>query len=279
MLRRIEDWDDAYANAPHIPNGDAWPELWTRKAQAFRDGHANKQLSLPYGKSDRQRLDLFLPNKRACGLVVFVHGGYWMRFDRTFWSHVARGPLEHGWAVAMPSYDLTPNVRIKKIVQQVGYAVSHAALTVDGPIRLIGHSAGGHLVTRLCCDDADELLAHGVPQRIESVVSISGIHDLRPLLRLELNLTLKLDAAEARRQSPALLEPAARSNLITWVGQSERAEFVRQSELLANLWHGLGAATRSVVEPDRHHFDVVEGLADPQSSLTAALVDDVDAWA
>ena len=274
MLRRIEDWDDAYANAPHIPNGDAWPELWASRAQVFRDADANKQLGLSYGESERQRLDLFHPHGTARGLVVFVHGGYWVRFDRTFWSHLAQGPLQHGWAVAMPSYDLAPDVRVAAIVRQVGRAVSYAANITDGPIRLVGHSAGGHLVSRLCCSDSEALLGESTSNRIERVVSISGVHDLRPLLRLELNATLKLDDAEAISESPALLEPRVDATLIAWVGQTERAEFVRQSMLLANVWHGLGAATRCVIEPDRHHFDVVEGLADPRSDLTNAVATD-----
>ena len=37
---------------------------------------------------------------------------------------------------------------------------------------------------------------------------------------------------------------------------------------------GLGDATSSVVEPDRHHFNIVDGLADPDHTLTRMLVDD-----
>jgi len=56
-------------------------------------------------------------------------------------------------------------------------------------------------------------------------------------------------------------------------GQGERAEFIRQSALLANIWLGLGARTCSVVEPDRHHFTVIDGLADPDHPLTKALLE------
>ncbi|MFZ1681495.1 MAG: alpha/beta hydrolase, partial [Rhizobiaceae bacterium] len=86
-----------------------------------------------------------------------------------------------------------------------------------------------------------------------------------------LNDTLRLDAAEAAAESPALLTPVAGLELIAWAGATERAEFVRQNALIASLWLGLGARTEAVLEPDRHHFDVVDGLADPAHPLTAAI--------
>ena len=67
------------------------------------------------GTAPRNRFDLFLPEDAPKGLVVFVHGGYWVRFDKSYWSHLARGSVEHGYAVAMPSYTLCPQTRISGI--------------------------------------------------------------------------------------------------------------------------------------------------------------------
>ena len=52
----------------------------------------------------------------------------------------------------------------------------------------------------------------------------------------------------------------------------ERAEFLRQNALLANMWTGLGATTASVEEPDRHHYSVIEGLEDASHPLTRTLL-------
>ena len=83
------------------------------------------------------------------GLVVFIHGGYWLRFDKSFWSHLATGAVEFGYAVAMPTYTLCPEIRISGIVGEIGAAIGKAAGLVDGPIFLTGHSAGGHLASRM----------------------------------------------------------------------------------------------------------------------------------
>lgn len=266
-MRAIEDWDDAYANGPHIPGGDRFPERWEAAARAFRNARPPETVS--YGAHERHGLDLFRPEGAARGLIVFVHGGYWMRFDRSRWSHLAAGPLARGWAVAMPSYVLAPEVRIAEIGRDVARAVEVAAERVAGPVRLAGHSAGGHLVARAMVGEA---LSFDVAARVERVVPISGLFDLRPLLLTTLNADLRLDAAEAAAESPALLMPRIGTRLVAWVGQAERSEFVRQSALIANVWRGLGAETDLVVEPDRHHFDVVDGLGDPGSPLTDALL-------
>lgn len=273
MLHRIEDWTDAYDNAPNIPGGDRWPALWVEPARLYREKLAavgRAELDLPYGDRPRNRLDLFLPEGRPKGLVVFVHGGFWLRLDRSFWSHLAGGPIDHGYAVAIPSYTLCPDVRVSDITLEIGKAITMAAERIDGPIRLVGHSAGGHLVTRMISRTSP--LSADVADRIVNTVSLSGLHDLRSLLTIAMNQKIGLDMEEAMRESPVLLEPAGGAKLTCWVGANERSEFIRQNALLANIWKGLGAMTDCVEEPDRHHFNVVDGLADARHPLTLALM-------
>jgi arylformamidase len=269
----IQDWDDAYSNAAYIAGGELYPAKWDALAKAFRAkmlAAGRAELDVPYGPAARERFDLFRPAGKADGLAIFVHGGYWMAFDKSSWSHLAAGALERGWAVCMPSYALCPEVRISGITQQVASAIRFAADRVAGELRLAGHSAGGHLVTRMVC--ADSPLPHSVRNRIGHVVSISGLHDLRPLLRTEMNVTLRMDEAEAIAESAALQRPMEHCSVTCWVGSDERPEFLRQNDLLANVWTGLGARIRSIHAETRHHFNVIEDLADPASKLVEAYV-------
>lgn len=273
IYHRINDWDDAYTNGAHIAGGDAWPERWSEAARTFREtvGRARRaRLDLAYGGAPRNRFDLFLPEAGPKGLVVYIHGGYWMRFDKSSWSHLAEGALASGFAVAMPSYSLCPGIAITAIVAETAAAIEAAAAMVPGSIHLAGHSAGGHLAARMVARPSP--LPDAVLGRIGNVVSISGLHDLRPLLKTAMNATLRLDPDEAASASPALLEPAAGVRLTVWVGGAERSEFIRQSALIANVWVGLGAATALVIEPDRHHFSIVDGLLDEAHGLTRALL-------
>ncbi|WP_136656518.1 alpha/beta hydrolase [Nitratireductor sp. XY-223] len=272
LMHQISDWDDAYANMPHIPGGEDYPSKWAAQAKRFRQEYraaGRAEFDVEYGAGERNTLDIFHPDGTPKGLIVFVHGGFWRAFDKSSWSHLAAGPLAHGYSVALPSYTLCPDIRIAGITDEVGEAVTAAARKVDGAIRLAGHSAGGHLVTRMVCRNTP--LPPDVVERIRLTVSISGVHDLRPLMRTELNDTLNIDRMEALTESPALLEPVGDTRLICWVGGGERAEFLRQNALLASIWKGLGAATVGVEEPDRHHFNVVEGLQEADHPLTCAL--------
>lgn len=275
IFQQISDWDDAYANSANIPGGERWPAAWVQPAQAYRDelqGQARARLDLGYGDKARNRFDLFLPEGQPTGLVVFVHGGFWMRLDKSYWSHLARGAVESGYAVAMPSYTLCPDVRLADITSEVAAAIAEAAAMIAGPLLLSGHSAGGHLVTRMI--SATSPLPEQVRARVRHTVSISGVHDLRPLLQTAMNATLRIDAAEAQAESPALLQPLPGARVTCWVGGAERPEFIRQNALLANIWIGLGAQTCRIEEPGRHHFSVIDGLADAGHPLVRTLLSD-----
>jgi len=267
------DWDDAYNNRGHIEHAESYPLRWAEEAADFRRrmaANGRARLDVAYGTRGLERFDLFLPDGTAQGIVVFIHGGYWRLFGRSDWSHLARGAVRRGWAVAMPGYVLCPQIRIAGITREIAAAIAAVGRELGGPIRLAGHSAGGHLASRMLCEDAP--LPQAVASRILSVLSISGLHDLRPLTRTAMNADLRLDRAEARAESPALLTPRPGVPVTCWVGADERPEFIRQNALLANVWTGCGVETRAVEEPGRHHFNVIDGLADPDSELTAALL-------
>lgn len=272
MLHGVTDWDLVYNNTANIASGDAWPAVWVEPARRFRDALAAEgraRLGLSYGPNARNRLDLFLPPQTPKGLVVFVHGGFWMGLDRSYWSHLAAGPLAHGYAVAMPEYTLCPEARISGITREIGAAIAVAAAAVEGPVSIAGHSAGGHLASRMACENGP--LAAEIRARLAHVVSISGLHDLRPLQRTWRCEALQLDAEEVQAESPALLRPIPGLRVTCWVGDMETSEFRRQSALLANIWCGLGAITQNVEEPDRHHYNIIDGLALPDHPLVRRL--------
>ncbi|RJE79330.1 alpha/beta hydrolase [Paracoccus sp. JM45] len=257
----MHDWDDAYANGAHIPDGDDYPARWTDAAAQFRGKHPLTKIADG---------DLFLPQKAPHGLMVFIHGGYWMKTGPSVWSHLAEGALMAGWACLLPAYTLAPQARIFEMTIQVAEQITLAAGQTAGPVALTGHSAGGHLAARMICDDGT--LDRSVTDRITACVPISPLSDLRSLMRTAMNDTLHLDLPEALSESPALLEPLQGIPVTTWVGGSERPEFIRHARLLADVWAGLGVATDCVIDPGLHHFNVIEALSRPDTPLMKRLL-------
>jgi arylformamidase len=268
----IMNWDDAYANAPYIKHAETYPHLWSQAAKAFRASckpNTRAQLDIDYGTDERHKVDIFWPHGQPLGLIFFVHGGFWRAFDKNSWSHLAAALVSAGWAVAMPSYRLSPSVSLEKIGDDVVAALNHVASIVKGPIVLAGHSAGGQLVTMMMTNA--QKLPDFICQRIVRVISISGLHDLTPLIKTAMNQDFGLDQKTAQLLSPALQKPVIHAPLTCWVGGDERPEFIRQNQLIADAWKEYGISVEVVLEPNKHHFDVIDGLTSNIHPLFSAI--------
>lgn len=251
------DWEAEYDIPAIHPDLDEYLERWLDEAETFRRATPG-DLDIPYGPSERQRLDVFFPEAAPLALVVFFHGGFWVSGDRSTYSHLAAGPLAHGLAFALAGYDLAPDVTMDEIAAQAAEAVAFAAVAYQLPVVVAGHSAGGHLSALAIADPA-------VPTR--HGVAVSGLFDLAPFLHLNLNRLLRLDVSSVKSLSPILRHPLGRASLRLAVGADETTEFLRQSAAMGEAWAKAGASTATVEIPGRHHLTVIEGLAEPGGHL------------
>lgn len=84
MLTPLKNWDDAFANMAHVAGSDALPGLWSDSAAAYRESGVSVETDIPYGDQPREKFDLVWPDGLPKGLVVFIHGGFWMRLDKSY---------------------------------------------------------------------------------------------------------------------------------------------------------------------------------------------------
>ncbi|WP_112309507.1 alpha/beta hydrolase [Pseudogemmobacter bohemicus] len=263
MTRPPYHWPDPdrdYANGDFIEGAARYPAHWDAAARAFRDSlGARAQGGLAYGDAARNRYDVFAPETEAKGTVLFIHGGYWLAFGRETWSHLAAGPLARGWRVVMPSYSLAPGARIAQMTLEMAALTRLIHRDHPGPIIATGHSAGGHLAARLACADLALPIARTVP--------ISPLAELGPLMATAMNLKLGITPAEAALESPARLRPSPGISAHIHVGADERPAFLAQARALSEEW-----ACPWSTAPGKHHFTVIDALADPASALTETLL-------
>jgi len=206
--------------------------------------------------------------------MMFIHGGYWRALGKEDFSFLAPAWVDAGVSLAVVNYDLCPRVTMDEIVRQMLRAsrwlwlnAEQYGMDQDG-LYVAGHSAGGHLTAMLMCA-LWPVFDRALPKDLwKGGLAISGLYDLRPLVEVEwLNGDLRLDMAGALKLSPAFLPPATRAPVMTCVGGDESSEFHRQSALLGSRWRSAFAG--DIAMPGKHHFSVIDGLADQKSALFA----------
>jgi arylformamidase len=260
-----------------VPEHPAWFERYATTSAAFRARWPGR-LDLPYGDGPRQAIDLFLPQgaqRPRPPLLVFIHGGYWQSRDRKDFSFVADRLLAVGAAVALVGYDLAPAADMDTIVDQIRHAIAWLRRHADaqgfdpGRMCLAGHSAGGHLAAMALATD---WTAWGLPaDLIKGVCAISGVFDLEPIRLCYLNDVLRLDAGQARRNSPVLLPPRARCPVMLTVGGRETEAFHRQSSAYAEALRRASVPCELTVQQGLDHFAIVMAMTDAANPAVRAI--------
>lgn len=265
MARKGEaalDLEAEYNNRARYPDHPAVMARWKASAESARTAHPPTEIT--YGPGERERMDLFTAGPDR-PVAVFLHGGYWQALDKDWFSGLAPALLAHGVSLAIPSYDLCPDVRLGAILRQVRVAVESVRERTGARPVVFGHSAGGHMAA---C-----MLSEG---RASAAVAISGVFDLAPLIPTSLNKALDLDDREAAALSPVHWPVPNGSTpggtvLDCLVGAEESPEFLRQSRMMADHWGAHGVETRYEALPGLNHFTVLDPLFDPESGMVTRI--------
>lgn len=140
-------------------------------------------LVVRYGDSVDQLIDVHLPaDPAAAPLLILLHGGFWRReFDRVHTRPMAQALRRLGFAIATAEYrrgpDSWPAMRddVTAVREHVRtrFADTAPGRVSDAPIRVVGHSAGGHLALWWA------LAARGDHRdEIDRVVALAPVADL-----------------------------------------------------------------------------------------------------
>ena len=208
--------------------------------------------------------------KGPAPLFIFIHGGYWRALDRSIFSFIAQPWLDRGVHVALPGYQLAPTRSVAQIVSQVRRACAciraHAAdwqIDLDR-VLVSGHSAGAQLGA-FSLDPSFEGPALG--SSALGFIGISGVFDLRPLLRTSINDDLLLTESQAQALSPALHAPPPFARFLCAAGGAETTGFKDQSIGQVKRWQQLGRQAQYLEASGRTHFDILEDLAHADAPL------------
>lgn len=261
------DYEVEYNNRARVPENPDLIAGWARDAAAYRERQAAR--AVRYGTGARNVIDFF-PGSHDGPIVVFIHGGYWQALDSSFFSHLAGGLNAHGIGVAIPSYDLCPDVTVDRIIAEMREACRELA-RMGRSLVVSGHSAGGHLAACMLATDWPTYDASLPNDLIVAAYAISGLFDLEPLVETSINKALHLNTAAAKAASPLFWDAPRRGSLDAVVGEKESAEYLRQSRTIVDAWGAAGVETRFGMVPGANHFTAIAPLADPASPMVSRL--------
>ena len=151
--------------------------------------HYQRAADLPYGSTDRQNLDVYLPLSApgSSPLVVFFYGGGWKDGSKEDYEFVASSLTEAGYVVIIPNYRLYPEVVFPEFVEDgakaVAWALQNAGRYGADPDKLflVGHSAGAHIAALLITNQGF-LAEHSIKvDQLKGFVGLSGPYDFLPI--------------------------------------------------------------------------------------------------
>jgi len=265
--------DRQYNNRLHVPDYGTYIAKWEMLSrQTEKDFPVVK--NIPYAALPREQLDIYPSLQSSSKTLVFIHGGYWHKWDKSSFQFIGAAFSNYGITTVLINYPLAPELSIDQISASCRLAIHWIYQNISayngdpGQLYIAGHSAGGHLSAMLLATDWK--LFNLIPDTIKGVCIISGLFNLIPICLSDINKSLKMEMETALQNSPVQLLPATQCPLSIVVGGNETNEFLDQSKELYTCWKE-SISAELIQIPGLNHYSIVETILDPQSCLHQAM--------
>ncbi len=239
---------------------------------------------IPYGKLERQQLDVYMPDKGAdkAPVVVFFYGGSWNSGERGDYLFVGEALAAQGFVTVVADYRLYPEVRYPDFLDDCALAVRWTLANIGeygGDTRrvfLMGHSAGGYNAAMLALNPLYLNNAGANVSDIRGLIALAGPFDFLPL-QSRITRAVFGYPDTSRATQPIEYVTAAAPPALLLTGSDDDIVDPANSVRLAARLRSVGVGAKEVVYPKLGHRLLVGALASPLRS-TAPVLDDVVAF-
>lgn len=266
-----EQLDEAYDLSVWIPNVRAYEGRATTASEAVRQAMPPRVER--YGPDDADLVDIFAPpGAHGVPVMVYLHGGAWIRNTRQDASYPAPTFVGKGAAFLVPDFPSLASVRMPHMVtacqRALEWAVKNASSFGGDPNRvfLAGHSSGAHLAA---CVLGTDWTQRGLPANaIKGALLMSGVYDLYPVMLSSRSTFVHITLEEEAALSPARHLDRLTCPIAVMSGDGDSPEYKRQSAVFAEMLQGMGKLHSRTVVFAANHLQEAEQLGQPDSQVS-----------
>ena len=223
-------------------------------------------------------MDVYFPDAGGpWPVLAYVHGGAWIRGDKSEAAMFARSMTDQGYLVVSINYRLYPTGRYPAMIEDVKCAIrslrAHAGEYNLDPNRVgaVGVSAGGHLVALLGTSEASAGMDVGEyldqSSRVQAVVAMAPVTDLTrkfPNADIELMRQVGFGEDNIVQASPITHVTADDPPFLLIHGDRDEVVPVEQSQLMyERLMQENVPVQLVIVKNARHSLTAPDGSATP----------------
>ncbi|VAW01991.1 hypothetical protein MNBD_ALPHA04-2325 [hydrothermal vent metagenome] len=213
-------------------------------------------------------------------VLIFWHGGGWVKGSRKDYAFVARAFARQGFVVVLPDYRKVPAVHFPEFIEDGAQAVRWVQYNIaeyggdPGRLAFAGHSAGAHSAVLLALDPR-WLTAAGVDiSAVKAVVGMSGPYDFYPFAKKR-SIDAMAQYEKPERTQPINFATTDAPAMLLLTSSEDSTVRPYNTVNLTEKLEGLGAKVEMINYQGLDHEDVVMALSVPFRAKGSILDDSV----
>jgi acetyl esterase/lipase len=226
----------------------------------------------------RHKLDVYIPKgEKNFPVLLFVHGGTWKSGNKELYAPLGKLYASKGIGTVIINYRLSPAVQHPAHIEDVASAFAWIYRNIakyggdPSNIFVSGHSAGGHLVSLLSCNENYLKKEQLDISAIKGTIAVSGVHVLMPNALFKPIFTD--DKAVVKSASPIEHVHGKHPPFLLIYADKDLLTLEAQSEQMCKKLNDCQCEAHTVKIADRTHISIITSMANESDPANQAIIE------